>query len=196
MPLLNFPGDLKKPRTLYIYISATAELLHFLHLVALSQHENIYHHIFDCEIIIRKQGSHSRIPLPSVKQLQGYRAVTTTRIWPCLWSEDSTQIYLHAGILSLGWHFVIMGWGRLRGTIIIPTEPPAMTWTFWTKDAKMATELGSPSFHTIVVVSHWWILKALAASNGFLYCPFKLLEGQSWLSVQRDFQLFLSSKRR
>lgn len=41
-----------------IHISAAAQLLHFLYLVALSQHETVFCRIFSCESTIRGQRSH------------------------------------------------------------------------------------------------------------------------------------------
>lgn len=136
----------------------------------------------------------SQIPLPSVKQLQGYRAVTTTRIWPrpLKWGQHSN---IHAW-QYLSTDFVIMGWGRVRGTIMHPVEPPARTRTFGTKGCWNDHTAGLPFFSHHSGCEPLMDLTALAVSNAFLYYPFKLLEGQSWLSVQRDFQPFLFSKRR
>lgn len=67
--------------------------------------------------------------------------------------------------------FLIMGGGRVRGTAVLPFEPPATTHTLWIMGCWNDHAAGQPFFSHCSGCEPLMVLTALAVSNVFLYTP-------------------------
>lgn len=110
----------------------------------------------------------SHIPLASVRHLCGYRRETAIRIRPCprKWGRHS-NIHARKNLVT---NSVIMGWERVRGILVLPFEPPAMTRALWIAGCWNDRIAGQPFFSHRSGHEPFTVLTALV-SNACLYTP-------------------------